>query len=88
MGAAITSLYTCCRCIYALMEFCLLLLCPFAPLFFFSCLSWLPVEALCAGLGANGKHGLAEAEGRELVLFGGKVGSATVPLQYSQSSTC
>ncbi|CAN0142633.1 unnamed protein product, partial [Laminaria digitata] len=34
--------------------------------------SWLPVEALCAGLGANGKHSLEEAEGRELVLFGGK----------------
>lgn len=36
-------------------------------------LSWLPVEGLCAGLGANGNHSLKEAEGRELVLFGGKV---------------
>eukprot|EP00904_Undaria_pinnatifida_P000552 jgi/Undpi1/10498/HiC_scaffold_29.g12948.m1 len=34
--------------------------------------SWLPVEGLCAGLGANGNHSLKEAEGRELVLFGGK----------------
>lgn len=34
---------------------------------------WLPVEALCAGLGADGNQSLVEAEGRELVLFGGKV---------------
>lgn len=35
--------------------------------------SWLPVEALCAGLGSNGRPSLADAEGRELILFGGKV---------------
>eukprot|EP00903_Cladosiphon_okamuranus_P013737 g12788.t1 len=34
--------------------------------------SWLPVEALCAGLGGNGGRSLADAEGRELILFGGK----------------
>ena len=35
--------------------------------------SWLPVEALCSGLGSNGSRSLADAEGRELILFGGKV---------------
>ena len=35
--------------------------------------SWLPVEALCAGLGSDGSRSLADAEGRELILFGGKV---------------
>eukprot|EP00752_Nemacystus_decipiens_P018464 g16554.t1 len=34
--------------------------------------SWLPVEALCAGLGSNGTRNLADAEGREIILFGGK----------------
>ncbi|CAM9938434.1 unnamed protein product, partial [Hapterophycus canaliculatus] len=36
---------------------------------------WLPVEAVCAGLGdegSNSSRSLAAAEGRELVLFGGK----------------
>jgi len=36
--------------------------------------SWIPVEALCAGLGSDGRRSFTEAEGRELVLFGGKVG--------------
>lgn len=40
---------------------------------------WLPVEALCAGLGGNGSGSLLEAEGRELILFGGKVGNAQPP---------
>ncbi|CAM9332180.1 unnamed protein product [Ectocarpus sp. 12 AP-2014] len=34
--------------------------------------SWLPVEAVCAGLGSDGGRSLAAAEGRELILFGGK----------------
>lgn len=34
---------------------------------------WLPVEAVCAGLGGEGSQSLAAAEGRELILFGGKV---------------
>lgn len=38
--------------------------------------SWLPVEAVCAGLGSDGGRSLAAAEGRELILFGGKVGQA------------
>ncbi|CAM9567290.1 unnamed protein product [Scytosiphon promiscuus] len=33
---------------------------------------WLPVEAVCAGLGDGSSRSLAAAEGRELILFGGK----------------